>query len=1024
MMNRHPKETNMKTLIYGLLAILFSPLCTFAQSTVTGIVKDMTGPLAGVTIQEKGGATVQSDADGRFTIVLTATQVLQFRNVGYTTQEQTVREDGELEIILQSSSQDINEVVVVGYGTTKKLTSTGAVSSIKGAEIRQVPTSSVQNALAGRMPGFVSVQRSGQPGRDASDFFIRGVSSLNPDGNQPLIIVDDIEYTYEQLAQINVNEIESISILKDASTTAVFGIKGANGVLVVKTRRGETGKPRINARVESGLQSPVSRLKFLDAHESALLWNEAITNTLGDNTNQLFTAEDLEHFRTGDDPYGHPNVNWYDQIFKTSSLQYNTNVDISGGSEAIKYFVSGGAFSQDGNLYDFDNEGDQVNNNYYFRRFNLRSNLDVQATKSLNLRLDFRANFNRINTPRAGNIVSEVFDFNKIRPWSAPFLNPNGSYAYAGDTQELLPTINARLATSGYSLDRRNDINILFGGTQELDALLEGLSFSTRVAYASIESSGREQGRDNIPVYRYSPYNDSYQLKPGAPYVLENYTLRAYQGDYNSRVNVQANLNYTKHFGEHHVNALLLYNRESYKTKGDKKTNWIPQNFQGFTFRIGYDYEERFLLDVTTAYNGSDRFRADQRYGFFPAISAGYNLAKERFMRERFGFIDLFKIRASYGIVGSDKVSGDRYLYQQVYNEGGSYSFGETHQPSRVIYEGNLGNSNVTWEKQKSFDLGLDLNFWNNRLGLVVDYFNNIRYDQLVTPQSLLLNVGVGVSPSNIARVRNSGFEFELNHNHSIGAFNYNVKGVLTYFKNKILFQDEPMPAFPWLQLTGQQINQPLGYLFDGFYTTENIDSSPKPSGGYQVQPGDLRYRDLNGDEVIDDFDRTYIGRPNIPNTSFGLTLGGSYKGFSFNVLLQGTTGYSFSVQGSGIEPFKSQFQPIHQQRWTPGMPGSAKFPRLTTNPTTISSPSNYMSDFWLIDATYLRLKTVEVGYQLPDRWLPLKINNARIYLSGYNLLTWTNYSLYQQDPEVTSNTAGDAYQNQRVINMGVQIGL
>ena len=677
----------MKKEIQIIIYLIILPVLLFGQAPTTGIVKNNSGPLAGVTVQERGGSTVQTDENGKFSIVLRGSQTLQFSMVGYANQEKKVSIGDDIEIILASNSQDINEVVVVGFGTTKKLTNTGAVSSIKGVDIRQVPTSSVQNALTGRLPGFVSVQRSGQPGRDASDFYIRGVSSLNPDGNQPLIIVDDIEYTYDQLSQINVNEIESISILKDASTTAVFGTKGANGVLVVKTRRGASGRPKINARIESGLQSPVTKLKFLDAYQSALLWNEAISNTEGDNTNLPFSEEDLNHFKSGDDLYGHPDVNWYEAIFKPRSFQYNTNVDISGGSESIKYFVTGGAFSQDGNLYDFVNEGDQVNTNYYFRRFNLRSNLDVQATKTLKLRMDFRANFNRINSPRAGNIVGEVFNFNKIRPWSAPFLNPDGSYAYAGDTQELLPTINARLATSGYNLDRRNDINIHFGGTQELNALLDGLSFSTRVAYASIESNGREQGRDNIPVFKYFPQSDTYQLKGGAPYVLDNYTLRAYQGDYNSRVNVQANFSYARSFGDHSVNSLLLYNRESYKTKGDKKTNWIPQNFEGFTFRTGYDYKEKYLVDLTVAYNGSDRFQADKRYGLFPAASVGYNLAKEDFFKDKFAFVDLFKLRASYGIVGSDKVAGDRYLFQQVYNEGGGYSFGETHQGAGTIFE-------------------------------------------------------------------------------------------------------------------------------------------------------------------------------------------------------------------------------------------------------------------------------------------------------------------------------------------------
>jgi hypothetical protein len=287
----------------------------------------------------------------------------------------------------------------------------------------------------------------------------------------------------------------------------------------------------------------------------------------------------------------------------------------------------------------------------------------------------------------------------------------------------------------------------------------------------------------------------------------------------------------------------------------------------------------------------------------------------------------------------------------------------------------------------------------------------------------LPLNLGVGVSPTNIARVRNRGLELELGYNDHIGAFNYNIKGVLTYFKNKVLYKDEPSKVYPWLAETGHQIGQPFGYLFDGFYTADNIATSARPNTGNEILPGDLRYKDLNDDGVIDQYDKTAIGRPNVPNTSFGLTLGGSFKGFSLNVLLQGTTGYSFSLYGNGIEPFQSQFQPVHQLRWTPETAATAKFPRLSTNPTTINSPAAYMSDFWLIDATYLRLKTVEMGYQMPDRWLPFQVSNARIYLSGYNLFTWTNYSLYQQDPEVASNTPGDAYQNQRVINLGIQIG-
>jgi TonB-linked SusC/RagA family outer membrane protein len=1019
----------MKRYLYIFLFILsLYPSITEAQTKVTGIVKDAGGPLPGVAIRDLAGTNLGvTSLDGKFVVTLKdSSRVLVFSSIGYETLERKTKKSGEnVEIIMQPSLQSLDEIVVVGYGTTKRITNTGSVSAIKAAEIKEIPTSNVQNALSGKMPGFFSQQRSGQPGKDASDFFIRGVSSINPDGNQPLIIVDDIEYTYEQLSQINVNEIESISILKDASTTAVYGIKGANGVLVVTTRRGTSGKPKINARLESGVQSPVKKLHFLNAYETATLVNEAYKN---DGLAIPFTQSDLDHFRTGDDPYGHPDVNWYERIFKPSSLQQNANIDISGGDKIIKYFVSGGAFRQDGAVRHFDDiysVGSKVNTNYYYHRFNFRSNLDVQASKNLSLRLDITGRFAQVNSPHAGNVVSEVYDFSKVHPYSAPFLNPNGTYAYASDTKDQLPTINARLATKGYDLERRNDMNALFGGTEKLDFLTEGLSFSGKVAYASVEANTRTEARDDPPTYLYNPKTGSYTLH-GTRYTEGNYTLFSSDGAYNNRVNVQAYFSYDRNFVKSHFSSLMLYNRESYKERSDysSSSNWIPQNFQGVTFKVGYDYNQTYLIDFNGGYNGSDRFQSDKRFGFFPAVSMGYNISNEPFFKNKFGFVDLLKIRSSYGLVGSDKVQGNRYLYEQVYNTGNSYSFGENSTMLGSISEGDLGNSDVTWEKQRSFDVGIDLNLFKSKISMTVDYFRNVRYDQLTSSQSFPLIAGIGVSPTNISKVRNQGFDGQLTFHNNIGKFYYTVTGVVSYAKNKIIFEDEPAPTYPWLAQTGHPIGQVFGYKCLGFYKDEtDVEQSAKPVTGYAIVPGDLKYADLNNDGVIDQYDKTAIGKPNLPNTSLGLTLAGNYKGFSISVLFQGTTGYSLSVTGTGIEPFQSQFQPIHQERWTTANP-NAKFPRLSTNSTTINSPSAYMSDFWLIDAQYLRLKTVEVSYQVPDKYLPFKISNARIYVSSYNLFTWTNYSLYQQDPEVTSNTAGDAYLNQRVINIGIQIGL
>lgn len=1017
----------MKYILFLLLSVMFLPVMA-QQKTISGTVKDLNGVLPGASVSEKGVPTngVIVDPDGRFKLTLKGrSNVVIVKLIGFTSQEINIAGTPVIDVVLQPSTQGLDEVVIVGFNQAKRITNTGAVSGITGSEIRNVPTANVQNTLMGKLPGFVSTQRSGQPGRDASDFFIRGVSSLNSEGNKPLIIVDDIEYSYDQLQQINVNEIESISILKDASTTAIYGIKGANGVLVVATRRGKSGRPQVNVRAESGLQAPVKTPKLLNAYNTATLVNEAYKN---DGLTPLFTADDLELFRNGKDPYGHPDINWYETVFKKFAQQANTNIDISGGTEAVKYFISGGFLTQNGLVKDFSDPRNEVNTNYFFRRYNFRSNLDMRANKTLTLRLDLTARFGDINEPHNANVVSEVYNFEKIHPYSAPLMNPDGSYAFAADTKDKLPTINARLANGGYTRSKRTDFNALFGATQQLDFLTKGLSFTARVAYAGIEQYSRNLFRPELPPsYHYNPVDGSYTLDPRGNYRLQAYRVTGNTDLYSRNVNTQAFLSYDRTFGVHAFNSLVLFNRQSYAFKSD-----IPANFRGLSFKAGYNYKQKYLLDFNGAYNGSDRFQAKKRNGFFPAVGVGWNISQEPFFASRKTPFSLLKIRGSYGVVGSDVTSGNRYLYRQEYFYGSNYSFGENEAQQPSIYEGELGNMDVSWEKARKADIGIDMNLFSDKLSVTVDYFHDIRYDQLVRKGSVPTMIGIGFSPTNVAKTSNKGFDGQINYRGNIRRINFNTSLVFQYFKNKVLFRDEAQPAYPWLRETGLPIDQPFGYNFIGYYTPEDIqkiqenahDKPAIPLSEYPIQAGDLKYRDINNDGVIDNNDRGPIGRPNLANTVLGLTLGANYKGFSINVLFQGAFGYSFSVVGTGIETFQSQFQPIHQERWTPENADNAQFPRLTSNPTTVNSARTYMSDFWLIDARYIRLKTVDLGYQLPSRWLGKRLNNARLYLSAYNLLTWTNYDKYQQDPEVASNSAGDAYINQRVVNLGIQIGL
>ncbi len=1018
----------MKKILLLLISIQFFHVVLAQQVTVTGIVSSSDGELLpGVNVVIDGttiGTT--TDIDGKYQISAKQGEKLIFSFIGFKKEEQIVTGKTTIDVVLAPDLNDLEEVVVVGYGETKRITNTGSVSAIQARELRTIPTSSVQNALYGKMPGFFTQQRSGQPGKDASDFFIRGASSLNSEGNQPLIIVDDVQYSFDQLSQINVNEIESISILKDASTTAVYGIKGANGVLVVKTRRGQEGKPKVNVRLESGIQTPVRRPKFLNSYQTAELVNEAYAN---DGLQPKFSQEDLDLFQSGEDPYGHPDVNWYDEIFKKVAFQHNANVDFSGGTERLKYFISGGAFTQNGLIKDFNDPYNEVNSNYFYRRFDYRTNLDFDVTNTLKLRLDITSRFGNINQPRGQNVVGEIYNFSKIHPYSSPVMNPNGTYSYAYDTDEKLPTINARIANGGYERIRRSDYNVLFGATQQLDFLIKGLEASGRVAFSSIEENNRQVFRSSFPTYHYNAENDSYNIDPRGQYAYGSYAVLGSQNRFEKDLNIQAFLRYdTQILFDHNLNVMLLYNRQSRTSQAN-----VPANFEGYTAKVSYNYRDKYLIDFNGAYNGTDRFGEDNRFGFFPAVGAGYAISEEPFFKEAFSNVQLFKIRASYGLVGSDVAPGDRYLYRQVYQNGGGYNFGESVWASAfpTVYEGSLGNDNVTWEKARKFDVGIDANLFD-KLSITIDYFYDYRFDQLVTKQDIPAILGIGISPSNIAETENRGFDGKIDYQTKIfREVHFNTSFVFSYAKNKVLYKAEAEQAYPWLQETGRPIGQPFGYTFTGFYSQDDInglnDDNPEndvavPLNDVPVQAGDLKYADLNGDGVIDNFDRGPIGKPNLPNTTLGWSLGGYFKGFTVNVLFQGSFNYSFSVVGTGIEPFKSQFQPIHLDRWTPETAETATFPRLTSNPTTVNSGSAYMSDFWLVDAWYMRLKTVDIGYQIPQRVLPLNINSARLYMNAYNLLTWTSYDKYQQDPEISTNTAGDAYMNQRVVNLGLQI--
>lgn len=1041
--------------IYKLI-IFFGlfPSILMAQTVIKGKISDQQGPIPGASIYEKDvpGNGVQSNNDGNFTISLKgSSKILVVKFIGYVSQEINVAGKPIANVTLKSDSKGLEEVIVVGYGKQKKLTNTGAISSISATEIQQNPTASIQNTLAGRLPGFFSQQRSGQPGADGAQFFIRGISTYEGD-LQPLIIVDDIEYDYEKVSDLDPNEIENVSILKDASTTAVYGIRGANGVLIITTKRGNEGKPKINLKTEAGLQFDVNRPEFLDAYEGLKLRNETIENYGDAATDKRYLSEEiLQKYKDQSDPYRYPNVDWWSTLFKKGSLISRTNLDFRGGSKTVKYFVSTGFLWQNGSLRNF-NEDNLVNNNYYYKRYNFRSNLDIDATKTLKLRLDLSGRFDEQNEPYGSNfgnslyangngVVGEIFSYGYLPPWAYPVRNPDGSYPYDDALTNSSTSIIGRLAELGYSRKFDNDLGIVASANQDFGSLVKGLSAKVLISYSSSQTNSVSVSRplNGIPFFYYQPETGAYLPKVADLYVPTIYSTGYSNTPIFRTVSTQSIINYSRDFGKHTLYGLALYNDQrvinSTTSNNDPNGNYalqgpgIPTVITGTTFRVGYDFADKYLIEFNAARNGTDRFQKGKRFSWFPAASIGWNLAEENFIKNNIKFINLFKIRGSFGQVGSDAING-ALKYEALYANGSNYSFGSTHLTYPSIKEQQLGNYDVTWEKEQKLDIGVDLSLFDGKLKITADYFDNYRYDILTTRKSVPLSTGISLPKVNLGRVQNRGFDGELSFNQRFkNDFLLNFRLTYSHAANKILYQDEATPAYPWLALTGRPIGQYYGWEYTGFYTKEDIANPDVAKPVSNVGPGDLKYKDLNGDGVINESDAGYVGKPNLPTDIFGANFNFSYKGFGLNMFFQGSFNYSMRFNSEAIIPGNTNYQPVHLGRWTEATAATATFPRLGGGAVTnFPNGTSNNSTFWIRENYYIRFKTAEINYSIPSAFCKrLGVAGIRVFSNANNLFTWTNVDdLFQVDPEngVDGNksTVARFYPTQRIYNFGINV--
>lgn len=1044
----------MKRIIVLLLALM--PLMVWAQVTVKGTVKDDLGEvLVGATILEVNNPTngTITDLDGKFTMKLKSTKAkIKVSYIGYVAQ--TVTAANGMVITLQSDGNVLQEVEIVqqGFGTKSRLSNVASISQVNGLTLRQSPTASVQNALAGRLPGLFQLQGSGQPGKDAADIFIRGISTYANVSTAPLVLIDDVESDIETLSQLSPNDIQDISVLKDAGSTAIFGLKGANGVILVTTRRGSEGKPKITFRADVGMQQPTYKNSFLGSYESLKLIKEMHMND--DNasalTDHIYSDEALEHYRTGDSPYLYPDVDWYDLMYKKSSLIQQYNVDIQGGTDKVKYFVAIGYTDQGGLLKDIPKQED-FNNDYYLKRYNVRSNFDIQITKDFLFKINANAILSEVNEPylpHPGEAGTFSIFFRllggRFTPWRYPAYNPDGSFGmYSGASMNPL----ALMSQGGYDREWKNNVNGNITLEHKLDFLTKGLKVRGVMALTNRWGTKRKLHRyeDDFLAFYHDAETDAYMPVNRDVYVLRPMKVEESATKPYVQINTRVDLSYSRRFGGHNFGGLLLANWYSNRAGAD-----TPSNSISYSGRINYDYYSRYLIEFSGSYNGSDRFSEKNRFDFFPSVSVGWNLAEEPYAKRWFEKVkvDMLKLRGSYGLSGADAVVGGVYTYLETYEKKSDYPFGETTSTAKIpaYFLKQIANENVRWEVEKKLNLGIDLRMFNSRLSTTFEYFYNRRQDILSKPSFIPLYAGYkdSVLPyMNIGRTQNKGWDLEVTWRDKIGKdFSYFLRGIVSHAKNKIIDMGEAPSPYKLSMSTGRPIGTIFGYVAEGLFNTqEEIDNAPADALR-NLQPGDVRYKDISGpqgvaDGVINEYDMVAIGNSR-PDYNYGLTVGFSYKNFDVSSLFQGATGASLSIKEVlEIGSTNGRPRPIHQGRWRKYDDGgnlvtdpallvemnkNATFPILSKG----HGNNTAQSTFWLRSANYLRWKNLEVGYRLPEMWVKkIGLNSVRFYGSAQNLITWSGLDDYQVDPESSRNGARnplDTYPQQRVYNLGCQI--
>lgn len=1013
-------------------------------NTISGRVIDENGePIIGATVMVEGTQTgTLTDTDGHFSFEFSGKGKLLFTILGYADEVQDIIPGKTSYLaVLEETGLEMEATTIVAFSKQKKESVIGSISSTQPAELR-VPTSNLTTALGGRIAGVISRQISGEPGQDNSEFFIRGVTTFNEYARGPLILIDNVELSANDLARLHPDDIESFSIMKDATATALYGARGANGVILVTTKEGKEGKAKLSIRFENSFSMPTKEIDLVDPITYMYMHNEAVT-TRNPLNPRPYTDKKIEATIRGEDQYAYPAIDWLDELFKDYTSNQRLNMNVSGGGKVARYYIAA-AVNNDTGLMKVDNRNN-FNNNINLQTIQLRSNININLTKTTEFNVRFSGTFEDYSGPIDGGsaLYSKALAANPVLfpmyyPNTGNYANTNhilfGNYGAGDYLNPYADMVKGYKEYSRMALVAQAEIK------EKMNYITEGLSArglisTTRTSYFDVQ---RYYNPFYYTLSNFDATAGTYDLTNTNPDTGTEY-LNYAEGakEITTSTYIELALDYNRTYNEkHEVSGLLVYTmrNELYANQGDLQLSLAHRNL-GLAGRFTYGYDSRYFLEANFGYNGSERFAEKERFGFFPSAGLGWIISNEKFWTPALKkHISLLKLKATYGLVGNDQIgsASDRFFYLSNVNmnAASSLQFGENFaETTPLISVSRYANDHITWETARKMNLGVELGLWDC-ITIQADYFHEKRTNILMDRQSIPSTMGLQAAlKANVGEASSHGFEIAIDGNYSFNQdFWISGQANLTYATSRYDVYEEPDYGYPWLSWVELPIGQPTGLIAERLFIDDaDIANSPTQSFG-DVMPGDIKYKDINGDGIINTQDFVPIGYPTTPNYILGFGLSFGIKNFDFSFFFQGATECSFFIDPNSVAPFvnskvggmnsnNAMLQAWADDHWSENNRNSyAQWPRLSPE---IVNNNIQPSTWWLRDGSYLRLKSLEIGYTLPYKWTSkIKMQDLRIYLSGMNLFTLSHFKIW--DTEMGNN--GLAYPIQRVFNIGINL--